>query len=175
MKRDTKIVLAFVAAIPTTILGAATLCAFAIANGASMRWRLLFRLLCHGIPERCLELFGVPMPVCARCTGIYAGLLAGIALFTSWRLAVGGWRKRFSGSTANRRPSTANRFGERVMRSVAFIAAVPLAIDGLTQLAGLRESTNPLRIATGLIAGLAFGLWILSAVERRDETIVTTS
>jgi len=34
---------------------------------------------------------------------------------------------------------------------------------------------NPLRIATGVIAGLAFGLWILSAVERRDETLVTTS
>ena len=152
MKRDTKIVLAFVAAIPTTILGAATLCTFAIANGASMRWRLLFRLLCHGIPERCLELFGVPMPVCARCTGIYAGLLAGIALF--WAIPL---------------------LRERVMRSVAFIAAMPLVLDGLTQLAGLRESTNPLRIATGLIAGLAFGLWILSAVERRDETVVTTS
>jgi uncharacterized membrane protein len=48
-------------------------------------------------------------------------------------------------------------------------------VDGLTQLTGLRESVNPLRIATGLIAGLAFGLWILSAVERRDEPMFTTS
>jgi len=152
MKRDTKIVLAFVASIPAAILGAATLCTFAIANGASPQWRLLFRMLCHGIPSRCLELFGVKMPLCARCAGIYAGLLAGIVLF--WAIPL---------------------LRERVMRSVAFVAAMPLAIDGLTQLTGLRESTNPLRMATGLIAGLAFGLWILSAVERRDETLVTTS
>jgi uncharacterized membrane protein len=52
---------------------------------------------------------------------------------------------------------------------------MPLAIDGLTQLAGLRESTNSLRIATGVIAGLAFGFWILSAVQSREERVVTTS
>ncbi|MFP5245873.1 MAG: DUF2085 domain-containing protein, partial [Thermoanaerobaculia bacterium] len=61
----------------------------------------------------------------------------------------------------------------RVMRPFAFAAVVPLALDGLTQLAGLRESTNELRVATGLLAGLAFGLWVLSAVERRDEPAFT--
>jgi uncharacterized membrane protein len=152
VKRDTKIVLAVVAAIPTVILGASALCSWAIAHGASMRWRILFRMMCHGRVERCLELFGVPMPICARCTGIYLGLLAGVLAFRLIPF-----------------------LRERVMRIVAFIAVVPLAIDGLTQLAGLRESVNPLRIATGLIAGLAFGLWILSAVERRDEAMFTTS
>lgn len=146
MKRDTKIVLAFVAAIPTALLSASALCSWAIAHGASMRWRLLFRILCHGKVERCLELFGTPMPICARCVGIYVGMLAGIVAF--WAVPL---------------------LRERVMRIVAFVCAAPLAIDGLTQLAGLRESTNDLRIATGLVAGLAFGLWILSAVERRKE------
>ena len=146
MKRDTKIVLAFIAAIPTAILGAATLCTWAIAQGASMQWRLLFRLLCHGRVERCLELFGAPMPLCARCVGIYAGMLLGILAF--WAVPL---------------------LREKVMRGVAFAAVTPLAIDGLTQATGLRESTNELRIATGLIAGLAFGLWILSAVERRKD------
>jgi uncharacterized membrane protein len=61
------------------------------------------------------------------------------------------------------------------MRTVAFAAVTPLAIDGLTQLAGLRESNNPLRMATGIAAGLAFGLWVLSAVERRDDDALTTS
>ncbi len=151
MKRDTKIVLAVVAAIPALILTASTICSWAVGNGASERWRLLFRTICHGRPERCLELFGAPMPICARCTAIYAGILAGLALFPlmSW-------------------------LQERFMRVVAFAALTPLAIDGLTQLAGLRESTNPLRIATGLIAGLAFGLWILSAVERRGDALFTT-
>jgi len=152
MKRDTKIVLAVVSAIPTLILSFASLCSFAIANGASMRWRLAFRLMCHGIVSRCLTLFGAPMPICARCVGIYAGVLAGLLFF--WLLP---WLR------------------EAVMRRVAIAAVVPLAIDGLTQLAGLRESTNPLRLATGLIAGFAFGLWILSAVERREESVAAIS
>ncbi len=152
MKRDTKIVLAFVGAIPTVILGLSALCSFAIASGASMRWRSLFGFICHGRVERSLELFGVPMPICARCTGIYLGLMAGLAAF---------WLVRFVSAKA--------------MRNVSIVAVMPLAIDGLTQLTGLRESTNPLRVATGLIAGLAFGLWILSAVEQRDDAAFTTS
>jgi uncharacterized membrane protein len=146
LKRDTKIVLAFIAGLPTLILGAASVCTWAIAGGASERWRLLFRIMCHGLAERSLELFGTPMPLCARCVGIYAGMLAGILLFRAVPL-----------------------LRERVMRIVAIVAVTPLAIDGLTQLAGLRESTNPLRLATGAIAGIAFGLWILSAVERRGD------
>ena len=146
MKRDTKIVLGFLAAIPAVFLGASALCSWAIAHGASMQWRLLFRLMCHGKVERCLDLFGVPMPLCARCVGIYAGMLVGILAF--WAVPL---------------------LRERVMRIVAIVCTIPLAADGLTQLAGLRESTNDLRVATGLLAGMAFGLWILSAVERRKD------
>ncbi|MGZ8868910.1 MAG: DUF2085 domain-containing protein [Thermoanaerobaculia bacterium] len=146
MKRDTKIVLAFIAAIPTAILSASALCTWAIAQGASMEWRMLFRLMCHGKIERSLELFGAPMPICARCVGIYAGMLLGILAF--WAIPL---------------------LRERVMRVVAFVAVTPLAIDGLTQLSGLRESTNELRVTTGIVAGFAFGLWILSAVERRED------
>jgi uncharacterized membrane protein len=146
MKRDTKIVLGVIAAIPTAMLAMSALCSWAIAHGASMQWRLLFRLFCHGMPQRCIDLFGVPMPICTRCVGIYAGMLAAIAVF--WAISL---------------PR------ERVMRHVAFVALVPLGIDGLTQAAGLRTSTNPLRMATGLIAGLAFGLWILSAIDRKQQ------
>ena len=158
MKRDTKILLWVVSAIPGLILAASTLCAWLIAHGASMRWRLLFRFMCHGIPERCLVVFGVPMPICARCTGIYVGMLAGAA--AAMILLGRRW---------------AMRLRERTVRIIALVAIAPLAIDGLTQLTGLRESTNPLRVVTGLIAGFAFGLWILSAVELRDESALSTS
>jgi uncharacterized membrane protein len=144
MKRDTKIVAAFVSAIPVVILGASSLCAWAIAEGASMRWRVLFRVLCHGIERRCLTMFGVPMPICARCTGIYIGLFAGVVAFLVYPLVE-----------------------ERFMRILLYAAAVPMLIDGLTQAAGFRESTNPLRIATGFIAAFMFGAWALSAIERR--------
>lgn len=152
MKRDTKIVLIAVAAIPAFVLATSILCTWAIGNGASAGWAIPFRAICHGLPERSLALFGTTMPVCARCIGVYAGVLAGLMLFPLM-----------------------SKLRERVMRIVAFAALMPLAIDGLTQLTGLRESTNPLRIATGLIAGLAFGLWILSAVERRGDAAFTTS
>jgi uncharacterized membrane protein len=142
MKRNTRIVASLIASIAALILAASTLCTWAIAHGASMRWRLLFRMLCHGIPRRCLELWNVPMPICARCAAIYVGLIAGILLFMALP-----------------------RIREHTARWILGFAALPMLIDGLTQLTTLRESTNPLRIETGLIAGAAFALWALSAVE----------
>ena len=61
MKRNTRIVAVLIALMSSAILVASTLCTWAIAHGASMRWRLLFRALCHGIPKRCLELWSVPI------------------------------------------------------------------------------------------------------------------
>ena len=151
MKRDTWIVLAVAAAVPSVILAVATLCTRALALGASPQWRLPFRLICHGMAERSLVLWGVPMPICARCVAIYAGLLAGLAAFAAVRWVT-----------------------ERAARMTAMAAVIPLAIDGLTQLSGLRESTNTLRIATGLAAGLAFGFWILAAVENGGDSVLSS-
>lgn len=142
MKRDTLIVAAVIAAIALVILGASLVCTAAIAHGASMNWRLLFRLFCHGIPRRCLVLWNTPMPICARCTAIYAGALFGLLLFP-----------------------LLPRVSERAARISMYVLAAPMAIDGLTQLTTLRESTNWLRIATGLPAGIVFVFWALTAIE----------
>lgn len=152
MKRDTKIVAAVLAAIPVLILTASSLCAWAIAHGASMRWRTLFRVLCHGIEARCLTMFGAPMPICARCTAIYAGLLVAALAFFVVPLVE-----------------------ERMMRMLMYAAAMPIAADGLTQALRLRESTNNLRMATGFIAAFAFGLWALTSVERHAPEAVSPS
>jgi len=147
MKRDTLIVAGVIAAIALAILAASVFCTAAIANGASMKWRLLFRLFCHGNPARCLYLWGVPMPICARCTAIYAGALLSLLAFP-----------------------LLPRVNEVVARWSMYVLATPMAIDGLTQLTTLRESTNSLRIATGSIAGAAFVFWALTAVEtQRSE------
>jgi uncharacterized membrane protein len=152
MRRETRIAAPVFAAIPLAILSASVLCTWAIAHGASMAWRLAFRFFCHGIPSRCLTLWSVPMPICARCVAIYVGLFLGLVSFFALP-----W------------------LDEKVMRMAMFVLATPMAIDGISQATRLRESTNPLRMGTGLAAGLGFGLWVLSALERREEQRFTTS
>ena len=147
MRRDTRILAWFLAAIGVAILSASSLCAWAVAHGASPKWRIAFRMMCHGIESRCLMMFGVPMPICARCTAIYAGL--GMAVFAFLLLP---------------------KMSEHAARMVLLIAILPLAVDGFTQLLRLRESTNGLRSATGIIAGIAFGLWAITAVESHVVT-----
>lgn len=149
MRRDTKIVAGVMVGIASAILAASVTCTLAIAHGASMRWRLLFRAFCHGIPERCLYLWNVPMPICARCTAIYVGLIMSFAVFL-----------------------ILPRMTERVARIVLCAAAIPMAIDGFTQLARLRVSTNTLRIETGLVLGIAFGVWALSAIENHSAVTI---
>jgi len=144
VSRDARIFALCLGALALIILGASTIVTFAIAHGASPSLRLPFLIMCHGIPHRCLTIFGTHMPICARCVAIYAGFIAGIALFP-----------------------IAKRIEERVMRVVLVVAATPIFIDGMTQAIGLRESTNPLRLATGLMVGAAFGSWVLVAIETR--------
>ena len=144
VSRDTRIFAVCLAALALIILGSATLATFALAHGAPQFVRLPFKVMCHGIPHRCLTFFGTKMPICARCVGIYAGFLGGLALFPLFK-----WAK------------------ELPMRIVLYIAVTPLFIDGITQAMRFRESTNPLRLATGLTVGVALGLWALVAIETR--------
>lgn len=105
--------------------------------------RALYRLTCHGLEHRSFHLEGSPMPICARCTGIWGGMALGSLLFL-----VGGLRS------------------PRVGASLAMIAVLPLVIDGATQATGLRESTNLLRLATGTPAGLVWIVWALQSAVR---------
>jgi len=151
VKRETLIAGAVFAALPVVVLTLALIATYAVAHGAPAYVRLPFRFICHGIPRRCLTIWNTPMPICARCTAIYAGLLTGLLLFPLMP-----WMR------------------ERVARITLLVALVPMGIDGTTQAMLLRESTNPLRIITGSIAGLAFGYWVLCAMERRDEQVFTS-
>lgn len=109
-------------------------------------------LACHGIPERCLRVRGRPMRICARCTGIYLGYLA--LLGFAWQF----WQE---GTLPRPWPM--------------LLLHLPLLADGLTQAAGWRQSTNALRLLTGVLAGvgqvgllawcaLGSGRWFAGAV-----------
>jgi uncharacterized membrane protein len=79
-------------------------------------------------------------PVCARDVPLYlAAFLGGLAVFkTKWR--------------DSRKPPNPLFF---------VLAIIPIALDGGTQLIGLRESTNELRAITGIIAGFAFSFYFI--------------
>ena len=82
------------------------------------------------------------MPICARCTGIYGGLVVGVLFYAMLPIV-----------------------RERPVRMVLFAAATVMALDGLTQAAGLRTSTNMLRVTTGSAAAFTFGMWALCELE----------
>lgn len=97
--------------------------------------------LCHQLPERSFFGGGVQVPVCARDEGIYLGFVVSllvIAFFERgrrrsgippwWVLGIGG----------------------------LFVAV--MGLDGVTSYAGLRATTNDIRLITGLMAGWALPL-----------------
>jgi uncharacterized membrane protein len=145
MTRRIHVASAALAGFAAAMLAANVLIAFSIAHGASMQWRVLFHFVCHGIESRCLVMFGVPLPLCARCTAVYAGIFVGVLL-----------------------AHLVSALRERTARIIVAIAFVPMGIDGFTQLVRLRESTNTLRVATGLIVGIAVSMWAVAAL--RDQS-----
>jgi uncharacterized membrane protein len=98
----------------------------------------------RGSPE-----FGYEVAFCARNVAIYAAVLAAGLTYAH-----------------RRREWTPLSFGAYSM------AIVPMALDGLTQLFGWRESSWELRTVTGLLFGAA-SVWLL--YPRLDRAIATLS
>jgi len=80
------------------------------------------------------------MGVCARCFGIYTGILFGMLIYPLV--------KRLDDF------KTPNKW-------YLILALTPMGIDGTTQLLGLRESFNELRFITGFIGGFVALFYIL--------------
>jgi uncharacterized membrane protein len=93
--------------------------------------------ICHQRADRSLFLNGNQLPFCARCTAIWLGLAIGLGFMVFYTLALDG------------------RFLIAII-----IALIPIGIDGGGQLVGLWESTNFIRIFTGLPAGIICGVAI---------------
>ena len=104
--------------------------------------------LCHQLPERSFAGGGVQVPVCARDEGIYVGFIVAILVISLLQ--------------RGRRPSGASPWWV-ILILLGFIAA--MAFDGVTSYAGLRETTNEIRLVTGLMAGFAIGAFTLPLVN----------
>jgi uncharacterized membrane protein len=111
------------------------------ARGSSSgAWlHLAYAPLCHQQPERSLGLAGFPLAVCARCTGLYlgglAGLVAGVLLLR--------WRDRWP------------------QRTWLFATAAPTAIDAVLPWLGLRQLDEIPRLLLALPFGAVAG-WFLA-------------
>jgi len=117
------------------------LAAFAYSAGA---------VVCHQLPERSFAWAGQQWPVCARCSGIYLGVLVGLV---AWLLVRGRWRAR---------PGDPRR----TLRWLA-MAAAPTAVSWISGVLGVWDGTNLIRFALALPLGMAGGA-IVAAVAAKD-------
>ena len=94
---------------------------------------------CHQRSDRSFFYKGYQFPICARCTGVFIGYLLALLLF------------RFT-----------------TVRYVFCIAMnIPMLIDGGTQFLKWRESTQVLRVITGIMGGygiLTFQLKLIFSI-----------
>lgn len=95
----------------------------------------------------CSDHYGCKFGVCARCTGMYAGMLVGSIVAPFYPISV---NKKW----------------------LPYFFMVPLAVDGVLQTIafmlapeqGFYESTNPRRFLTGLLFGIGIGYIMVSAM-----------
>lgn len=110
-------------------------------------------LVCHQRTEKTLIVGGRFLPVCTRCTGAYLGLLIGYVILF--------FRKRKAKGPPN--------------LWATLVLSMPMIIDTVTQTLGMRESTNSLRLITGLFFGivlLPFLIYVLQLVRGTQQLTI---
>jgi len=124
----------------------------AIPAGLNTLERLMLRFT--GNPE-----LGWKVAICERDLGIYGGLLLGLLSFGAIDRLLQRRGRRFP----------------RMPFWVYALTVVPIAVDGLTQLFGLRESNYILRVVTGILFGWS-SAWLFAPYLRSAmDEIVRTS
>ncbi len=102
-----------------------------------------FAPVCHQDPERSFALLGRPLAVCARCFGIYAGFLAGMAVYP--------FRRGFETL--------------RLPRLRCFFAvSLPIGADFAANILGLWNTPNLPRFVLGLLWGAILPFYWLTAL-----------
>jgi uncharacterized membrane protein len=102
-----------------------------------------FSFICHQMPARSFYLEDSPFAVCARCFGVYCGLLGGFTAYPIFR----------SLETVEPFP-----------RPWLFLAMIPAAIDWSLGVFGIWENTHWSRFSTGFILGAACAVFIVPAI-----------
>ncbi len=104
----------------------------------------VYRVFCAQTPSHSFFIAGYQTCLCSRCLAIYTSiLLAGVAIVFL--------RK--------------NRRLRAIPWYVWLLGMIPMALDGFTQLFGLRESNLALRLLTGAIFGVTTAWFLLPQIE----------
>jgi uncharacterized membrane protein len=126
-----------------SLVGAIVVAPLLRARGLPLASQVLyqgFHAACHQMPERSFHLWGFPLAVCARCFGLYVGVLAGI---TFYPLARGVWRRDMPG------------------RAWLILGVLPTTVDFALGFFGLWENTHWSRFLTALLAGAAVAFYLV--------------
>jgi uncharacterized membrane protein len=110
-------------------------------------------IICAQIPSHSFYMLGHQLGMCARNIAIYGSMFVSALIF---QLS----KKRLPGITW----------------WLWGLMLIPIALDGLSQMFGLRESTWELRVLTGALFGLANMWFALPFIQKTlDETIIPAS
>ncbi len=101
----------------------------------------LWRLVAHS-HWITLRVFGRRIRLCARCTGYVVGFLSIMA------------------SRALLGICPLSNLGPGIQMAACFLLLAPLAVDWLTQSWGWRESSNGIRLLTGMFLGVGVALFL---------------
>jgi Predicted membrane protein (DUF2085) len=125
---------------------------------------LVGSLLCHQRPERSFFLWGSQMPVCARCTGIYAGAaIAALALPFVARLKSS--RRSADGAEAAR----STGFTLHWARNLLIVSIVPAAATLGYEWTTGDTPANWIRAVSGLPIGVVVAWIVRSAASGAAE------
>lgn len=104
--------------------------------------RRLYGLQCHQRLDRSVQVLGAFLPVCARCLGVYFGLLLA-AVLTRPRLRLDAYK------------------------AWILVGVTLMALDVATEWVGLRPASASVRCASGALLAYAIGLCISEALRPR--------
>lgn len=112
-------------------------------DGISKQIFFALHLVCAQIPSHSFYIFGHQLGMCARNFSIYASMFIGSLIFVLSK-------KRIPG----------------IPWWIWVLMILPLALDGTTQMFGLRESTWELRVLTGTLFGLGNVWFALPLIQK---------
>jgi len=110
--------------------------------------------LCHRIDLRSFQLGTRQLPLCARCTGMYLGVLLGLGFYITRRTKAG-------------------RYPDKAVSATLICFAVIWAVDGLNSYlqllpmaSGVYPPSNTLRLITGILVGISLATLVYPAFSQ---------